>query len=68
MLKIMIPENLAEKHTPFSAFSWETQLMSHIENTHGPHTKNPHSDSSYPNIFYRLPTFQLFKVLTYTEV
>ena len=57
MIKIKIPENLAEK-TPliFSAFSWETQLTSHMWNTYGLHTTNPHSDSSYSNIFFRLPT------------
>ena len=41
----------------FSAFLWETWLMSHMSNTHGPHTTNPHSESSYPNIFFRLPTY-----------
>ena len=30
--------------------------MSCMWNTHGPHTTNLHSDSSYPNILFRLPT------------
>ena len=29
-----------------------------MENTHGPHTTNPHSDSSCPNILYRIPTLK----------
>ena len=45
----------------FSAFLWETKLMSHMWNTHGPHTTNPHSDSSYLNIFFRLPTLSTFQ-------
>ena len=44
----------------FSAFSWETRLVSHMWNTHGPHTTNPHSDSSYSNIFFRLPALSSF--------
>ena len=39
----------------------ETQLVSHMCNTHGPHTTNPHSDSSYPNILFRLPTLSTFQ-------
>ena len=44
---------------PFSAFLWDTRLTSHMWNTHGPHTTNPHSDSSYLNIFFffRPPTW-----------
>ena len=48
---------LAEKLPLFSAFSSETQLKSHMWNTHGPHTTNPYLDSSYLNIFFRLPIF-----------
>ena len=45
----------------FSAFLWETRLMSHMWNTHGPHTTNPHSDPSYSNIFFRLLTLLTFQ-------
>ena len=31
-------------------------------NTHGPHTTNPQSDSSYPNTFFRLPTLSTFQI------
>ena len=62
MLKIMILENLAEKPPSppprWEETQWETQLMSHMENTYGPHTTNPHQDSSYPNILYRIPTLK----------
>ena len=44
-----------------SAFSCLFCMMLHIWNTHGPHTINPHSDSSYPNIFFRLPTLTTFQ-------
>ena len=37
------------------------QLWFSWQNTHGPHTTNPHSDSSYLNIFFRLPTFSTFQ-------
>ena len=50
-----------------STFSWETQLTLYMWNTHGLHTTNPHSDSSYPNIFFRLPTLSSFQN-TYREV
>ena len=52
------------------AFSPETRTRTilHMWNTHGPHNTNTHSDSSYPNIFFRLPICQLFKILTYREV
>ena len=52
---------VAEKTPLFSAFSWETWLMSPMWNAHGPHTTNPHSDFSYPNIFFRLPTLSTFQ-------
>ena len=42
------------------SISCNFQLTSHVQNTHGPHTINPHSDSSYPNIF-RLPTWSTFQ-------
>ena len=46
---------------PFSAFYWETQLALHMWNTHGPHTINQNSDSSYLNIFFRLQTLSTFQ-------
>ena len=49
-----------EMSPPFSAFLWQTWLMSHMWNTHGLHTTNLHSDSFYPNIFFRLPTLSTF--------
>ena len=47
--------------SPWEETRWDTQLTSHMENTHGPHTTNPHSDSSYPNIFYRIPALSTFQ-------
>ena len=49
MIKIKIPENLAEK------------LTSHMKHTYGPHSTNPHSDSSYSYIFFSLPTLSTFQ-------
>ena len=54
----MIPENWAEKPPPsFLPFHQGPGLC----HTQGPHTTNPYSDSSYPNIFYRLPTLSTFQ-------
>ena len=51
-----------QKSTPlFSASSWETRLVPPMWNTHSPHTTNPHSDFSYLNIFFRLPTLSTFQ-------
>ena len=64
MLEIMIPENLAEKPPPPPKRKGDpVRDSAHVtqENTHGPHTTNPHSDSSYPNIFYRIPTLSTFQ-------
>ena len=54
---------LAEKPPPhfFFFLFWETQLASHRWITHGLHNTNPHSDSSYPNIFFRSPTLSTFQ-------
>ena len=52
---------------PFSAFLWETWLMSHMWNTHGTHTTNLHSDSSYLNIFFRLPTLSTFSKYSHIQ-
>ena len=40
--------------------------VTHVEYP-GPYTRNPYSDSSYLNIFFRLPTSSTFQILTYTE-
>ena len=56
MLKRMIPESWAETPPPPFLPFHETQLTSRMWNTQGSHTTNPHSDSSYLNIFFRLPT------------
>ena len=52
---------VAEKPPLFSAFSSEPRTILHMWNTHGPHNTNTHSDSSYPNIFFRLPILSTFQ-------
>ena len=59
MLKITIPENGAEK-PHFLLFVRDPVHVTHAE-AHGPHTTDPHSDSSYPNIFFKLPTLSTFQ-------
>ena len=60
ILKINIPKIWAEKPPSYSAFSRETRLF-HMWNMHCPHNTNQHSDSSYPNIFFRLSTLSPFQ-------
>ena len=69
ILKIVIPENWAEKPLIllFSAFLWETWLMSYMWNSHGLHTTNLHSDSSYLNIFFKLPTLSTFSKYSHIQ-
>ena len=51
----------------FSAFLWETWLMSYMWNSHGLHTTNLHSDSSYLNIFFKLPTLSTFSKYSHIQ-
>ena len=59
MLKIMIPENWAEKPPP-CLFIMDWAGVTQVEYSWSPYY-NPYSDSSYPNIFYRLPTLSTFQ-------
>ena len=62
-LKVMIPKNWAEKPPPlFCLFVRDQARVTQVE-----YPRSPYSDSSYPNIFYRLPTLSGFQILTYTE-
>ena len=60
----------AGRKVPTSFFCLFVRDLAHITHVeyHDPHTTNPHSDSSYLNIFFRLPTCHLFKILTYRDV
>ena len=54
-------ESTPTPHPPTYLLVRYSAHIAHVMNTHGPHTTNPHSVSSYPNIFFRLPTWSTFQ-------
>ena len=67
MLKLNIPKNWAERPPPLFCLFVRDQTILHMWNTHGPHNSNMHSDCSYPNIFFRLPTLSTFSKYSHIE-
>ena len=51
----------------FSAFHQRPRTILHMWNTQGPHNTNTHSDSSYPNIFFRVTNFVNFSKYSHIE-